>query len=87
MAKVTSKLQITIPKALAQQVEIREGDEIEWSASGGSLRVRRRSPKQTAADRLKMFDAVTRRLRRRKKPPRGQTRGWLREELYDRRSR
>ncbi|PZP64635.1 MAG: AbrB family transcriptional regulator, partial [Azospira oryzae] len=29
MAKVTSKLQVTLPKALAQRYRIRPGDEIE----------------------------------------------------------
>ena len=30
MSKVTSKLQVTLPKAIAQAHGIRPGDEIEW---------------------------------------------------------
>ena len=91
MAKVTSKFQITIPKALADQLQIREGDEIEWSAAGDSLRVRRiqryKAPAARIEARLKMFDAATRRQRRAPKGARGRDRGWTREELYHRGTR
>jgi bifunctional DNA-binding transcriptional regulator/antitoxin component of YhaV-PrlF toxin-antitoxin module len=38
MAKVTSKLQVTVPKALAENA-IRPGDEIAWEAAGDVIRV------------------------------------------------
>ncbi len=39
MAKVTSKLQVTVPKAIADRYGIRPGDEIEWVAAGDTIRV------------------------------------------------
>ncbi len=88
MAKVTSKLQVTVPKAIADRFRIRPGDEIEWIAAGDGIRVepagRSRNPLDVK-ERLRLFDESTRRLRNRKwkgKPPTG--RGWTREELYTR---
>ncbi len=37
MAKVTSKLQVTIPKAIAHQYGIAPGDEIEFKAAGDMI--------------------------------------------------
>ena len=34
MSKVTSKLQVTLPKTIADRYGIQPGDEIEWSAAG-----------------------------------------------------
>jgi AbrB family looped-hinge helix DNA binding protein len=89
MAKVTSKLQVTIPKVLAEHLGIRPGDDIEWTASGDSLRVtpRARSKPADRALRLELYDLATKRARRRKPrfgeaPP--EVRGWSRAELYDR---
>ena len=93
MAKVTSKLQVTLPKALAEQYQIRPGADIEWAAAGDCIRVypaRSRPPDDRLA-RLEVFDAVTERQRAREKdrsgrPKRaGRGRGWSREELYERR--
>jgi AbrB family looped-hinge helix DNA binding protein len=90
MAKVTSKLQVTIPKALADQLEIRQGDEIEWIAGGDALRLRhsRSGSRDSVEERLRLFDEATRRQRRRgkkSKAPRERLgRGWTREELYRR---
>ena len=39
MAKVTSTLQVTVPKALADRYGIGPGDEIEWEAAGDVIRV------------------------------------------------
>ena len=36
MAKVTSKLQVTVPRAIADRYGIRPGDDIEWIATGES---------------------------------------------------
>jgi AbrB family looped-hinge helix DNA binding protein len=90
MSKVTSKLQVTLPKALAEQFHIRPGDEIEWRAAGNAIRIEpvgRREP-LSRKDRVKLFDEATARQRRRQagrrpeKEPRN--RGWKREDLYDR---
>jgi AbrB family looped-hinge helix DNA binding protein len=87
MSKVTSKLQITIPRALAKRHRLRPGDEIEWVSAGDTIRIEPiagRKPLSVEA-RVKLFDEATKRLRRRRwrgATPKG--RGWTREELYDR---
>ena len=89
MAKVTSKLQVTVPKALAEQYGIRPGDEIEWKPGGDAIRVEipgRVPASLTIAERLALFDATTRRLDRRRRANRGRRlrdRGWTRQDLYD----
>lgn len=93
MAKVTSKLQVTIPKALAQQLGISPGDEIEWEAGGEAIRItpaRRREPPTSSDARLRSFDRATARRDERgaaTPPPRARTSGWTREELYEERAR
>jgi len=91
MAKVTSKLQVTVPKAIATQYGIRPGDEIEWVPAGDAIRVIPAGRQARAADpqwKLKLFDAATERQRvRQSKSPRRRARGgrrWKREDLYDR---
>lgn len=91
MSKVTSKLQVTIPKALADRYGIRPGDEIEWQAAGAFLRVIPPGggrPRLDSAERLRIFDAATARQRAREAqqaPVEPATdRGWAREELYTR---
>jgi len=92
MAKVTSKRQVTIPKAIADQYRIREGDELEFVPAGDAIRV---LPPGTGVEsrpvaaRLSLFDSATARQRARqgsRAPARGKAkdRGWTREELYDR---
>src|SRR5215475_9665916 len=39
MSKVTSKLQLTVPKAITDQYGIRPGDELQWVPAGDSIRV------------------------------------------------
>jgi len=39
MAKVTSKLQLTVPKAIADRYGIKPGDELEWIPAGDVIRV------------------------------------------------
>ncbi|MDQ5856675.1 MAG: AbrB/MazE/SpoVT family DNA-binding domain-containing protein [Acidobacteriota bacterium] len=87
MSKVTSKLQVTIPKAIADRHGLRPGDEIEWVSTGDSIRVAPviRPKPLGIAERLRLFDAATKRLRRKHwvgEAPKD--RGWTREELYDR---
>jgi AbrB family looped-hinge helix DNA binding protein len=88
MSRVTSKRQVTLPKAIADRFQIRPGDEIEWIAAGDGIRVELGGRGRKVLDvkeRLRLFDESTRRLRRKKwkgKEPAG--RGWTREELYTR---
>lgn len=89
MSKVTSKLQVTVPKAIAQQYGIHPGDDIEWVAGGDSIRVIPPGRRDSALDvtvRLKLFDAATERQRQRQssRPKRrtSRDRGWKREDLY-----
>jgi bifunctional DNA-binding transcriptional regulator/antitoxin component of YhaV-PrlF toxin-antitoxin module len=91
MSKVTSKLQVTLPKALAVQYRIHPGDEILWVAAGDAIRVvparAEPSPKDSVAARLRLFDAATARQRARQigtKTKAPLDRGWRRENLYDR---
>ena len=70
MPKVTSKLQVTVPRAVAERFGIKPGDQIAWEAAGtvihvippGALR-HRPSPR----DRVKAFDEATARQRRRQR--------------------
>lgn len=89
MAKVTSKLQVTVPKAIAQRYGIRPGDDIEWVAAGDAIRVVR-AGKEAASDdleaKLRLFDQATERHKRRPaaRANRVRNRGWKREDLYGR---
>jgi bifunctional DNA-binding transcriptional regulator/antitoxin component of YhaV-PrlF toxin-antitoxin module len=99
MPKVTSKLQLTVPKAVADIYGIRPGDELEWIPAGEVIRVvlagrRQRAGKGlTPEERVELFDRATERQRRREAhlrrkdatPARTKAdRGWRREELYKR---
>jgi AbrB family looped-hinge helix DNA binding protein len=98
MPKVTSKLQLTVPKKIADQYGIRPGDELEWIPAGESIRVElvRRKAKAghelTGEERVAMFDVSMKRvdrlqadeLRKNKgKKKSREGRGWTREDLYD----
>lgn len=91
MAKVTSKLQVTVPKALADEYGIRPGDEVLWVRSGEAVRMvpaRSLPPALSAEEKLALFDAATKRQRARQKGKRSadvpRNRGWTREDLYER---
>ena len=92
MPKVTSKLQVTVPKAVADRLGIRPGDDIEWRIEGDSARVARtRAATADVAGRLAVFDEATRRQDERNRAwqkahqaKRVAGRGWTREELYTR---
>ena len=92
MAKVTSKLQVTVPKALAERYGIRPGDDIRFEEAGENIRVVPAKANLPAEGldieaRLRLFDAATTRQRERQagRPIcRASTRGWIREELYER---
>ena len=92
MSKVTSKLQVTLPKALAERYGIEPGDDIRFEEAGEVIRVVPASIDAAARGldteaRLRLFDAATDRQRAREtgRPARrAETRGWTREELYER---
>ncbi len=91
MTKVSPKLQVTVPKAIAIRYGIRPGDEIEWVAAGDSIRVltkRVENDNKTCEERLELFDRATDRQRRREsalgKIAEANDRGWRREDLYTR---
>lgn len=89
MSKVTRKLQVTIPKAIAERFGIRPGDDLEWRAAGGTLCVvpsRAAAPRLSIEERLKLFRAATGRQRRRNGLWAGdhdpEWRGWRRDDLH-----
>jgi AbrB family looped-hinge helix DNA binding protein len=70
MAKVTSKLQVTIPKAIAKQYSIAPGDELLWVAAGEAVQVlpAKGLPKpMDIAWRLSQFDAASKRVKARER--------------------
>lgn len=91
VAKVTSKLRVTVPKALAERYGIRPGDEITWYAAGDAIKLvpeRHRRIADPIAHRLSLFDQAEARQRRRErargKRKTAKDRGWRREDLYER---
>lgn len=93
MAKVTSKLQLTLPKRLAEQFGIAPGDEIEFAAAGDIIHLipqsRPRTPRLSPEERLRLFDAGTTRQRQRERGMRlpehpSKDRDWRRDGLYSR---
>ena len=89
MSKVTSKYQVTLPKAIAERYGIEPGDNIDWVAAGDVIRV---VPLNAVApndreSRLHLFDQATKRLsdkRKGQKIRQPLDRGWRRADLYDR---
>lgn len=90
MSKVTSKLQVSIPKVLADKFGIRPGDDLQWEGADQTLRVRLAASTRggfSRADKLALFDATTRRQSQReasRQVAKATKRGWTREELYTR---
>ncbi len=95
MSKVTSKLQVTLPKLIAEQIGIKPGDQIDWEVAGEIVRVipvskRRRNRKNLQA-RIRLYDGATRRQQERETSfdpallrAAHADRGWTREDLYSR---
>ena len=92
MSKVTSKLQVTVPKALADRYGITPGDDIRFEEAGEVIRVvpadaGTQPGRFDVETRLRLFDAATHRQREREaeRPARhSDKRDWTREELYQR---
>ena len=95
MSKVTSKLQVTLPKLIAEQIGIKPGDQIDWEVAGEIVRVipvskRRRNRKNLQA-RIRLYDGASRRQQERETSfdpdllrAAHADRGWTREDLYSR---
>lgn len=89
MAKVTSKLQLTIPKSIADRAGIRPGDELDVQLVGRSLWLsphRRSLPELTIEEKLRLFDEDTARIAARAaelQATPASAPDWNREELYD----
>lgn len=91
MAKVTSKLQITLPKRIAEQHGIQPGDEIQFESTDSAIRI---VPAKYASkallnpeERLRLFDEATKRAQRAAaqrsaEEPGAGKRDWTREALY-----
>lgn len=97
MSKVTSKLQVTIPKAVAEAHGIKPGTEIQFESAGDAIRVttvREEGGDYDAAKldldfRLRLFDEATERQKAREvtqleRVGANTDRGWTREDLYQR---
>jgi AbrB family looped-hinge helix DNA binding protein len=96
MAKITSKLQLTVPKAIAEQYGIHPGDEIGIEPAGDVIRMtpphrhRGLKKRQSTEERLRLFDQGTKRrdaawqADRTGAVRRPAHRGWRREDLYER---
>ena len=95
---MTSKLQLTVPKAVADQYGIRPGDELEWIPAGDSIRIVLVNKPQSARSRLspeqrlEIFHQSMERQRLRNEkyykehgvPKKDAERDWKREDLYTR---
>lgn len=88
MSRVTSKLQVTIPKAVADRYGITPGAEIEFEPAGDVIRVvPGLRPVRSPRERVKLFERALARQREReagRAVTEVQDRGWTREDLYDR---
>lgn len=90
MPKVTDDLQVSLPSAVAEELGVRPGDEVEWvrTESGMWLLPLRAKAVPEARERLRLFREILSRQREReaKNPPLAEEpdRGWTREDLYHR---
>ena len=75
MAKVTSKLQLTVPKAIADRYGIRPGDDLDWIPAGDVIRVipqnvqLRTKRVRSVEERVSLFRAMLSRQKRRESIP------------------
>ncbi|MDD5308464.1 MAG: AbrB/MazE/SpoVT family DNA-binding domain-containing protein [Deltaproteobacteria bacterium] len=95
MSRVTSKLQITIPRAIARRHAIEPGTQLSFEDAGEAIRLVPASERSTpdpvdAAERLRLFDEATERQDARdpdvlaRMGGTSADRGWKREDLYER---
>ena len=91
MAKVTSKLQMTVPKAIADRYGIRPGDDLDWVPAGDVIRVvpqnaqTRTQRMRSLEERVRLFRAMLARQKRREQSPEeietGSERPWKPHEI------
>ncbi len=97
MPKVTSKLQVTLPKKIADAHNIHPGDQIDFESAGDVIRIRLKgsggvisNKAKSPAERMRLFEEATRRQQARERSmkvnsrSKSQDREWTREALYDR---
>jgi AbrB family looped-hinge helix DNA binding protein len=93
MSKVTSKLQLTLPKRIADQFGIKPGDEVEFVPAGDVIHLvppgRRLVAQLSLEERRRLFDLSTKRQREYEQqlplPVKPQKkRDWTRDDLYTR---
>ena len=92
MSKITSKLQVTIPKILADKYGVQPGDDIQFEEAGEIIRVLPPHALDTNGGlgldaRLRLFDAASNRQRHRRRATSSASddeRSWTRAELYRR---
>jgi bifunctional DNA-binding transcriptional regulator/antitoxin component of YhaV-PrlF toxin-antitoxin module len=90
-SRVTNKLQVAVPQAIANRYGITPGQEIEWQQAGDAIRVVPRSTPRHTLDRrarLEMFDQATarqlaRQSARQTDGDEDDGRDWTREDLYE----
>jgi bifunctional DNA-binding transcriptional regulator/antitoxin component of YhaV-PrlF toxin-antitoxin module len=90
MSKLTSKYQLTLPRAVADSVGLKPGAEVCWEAVGDAIRLRaetvHKHEARSVTDQLMLFDLATEReqhrMHNRGAVP-AQDRGWSREDLYE----
>jgi AbrB family looped-hinge helix DNA binding protein len=85
---VTSKNQVSIPKAIAQRHAIRPGTELEFVSMGDAIRVTKKDRSKqrlSTEERARIFDRIWQRIRTKRPDPKVRepnARGWSREDLY-----
>jgi len=90
MSRLTSKYQLTIPRALAKSAGLTPGAEVSWEAVGDAIRLRAETGHKreirSVTDQLILFDLATEREQHRmhaRAAAPAQDRGWSREDLYE----
>ena len=90
MSRLTAKYQLTVPRAIAQSVGLRPGDEVSWEAVGDAIRLRAEADSKhetrSVTDQLILFDLATEREQHRvrnRATVLAHDRGWSRDDLYE----
>ena len=90
MSRVTSKLQVTLPKAIADSHNIRPGSEIQFESAIDCIRIVTGETRNELAleEKLRLLKGARRRQQFRNKnfrrPTKPVRRGWKRDDLYER---
>src|ERR1700740_1579705 len=88
MSKVTSKNQVSIPKAVAERHGIRPGTELEFVSIGDAIRVTKKTGRKhqvSSKERLQLFRQIWERIQAKGRPAKtgsSKERDWSRDELY-----